>query len=117
MGRGSSKVGGTGGGGTAKISNIQAITKSINEEPLGTKFYFEDGTIILKTQDDYGFSGTLPMFRVTTADGKRIMYWGKWATRYQGVMSDKLTQKIKTFGALKKVEHGSDPYRVTPMFT
>ena len=118
MGRGTSKVGSGGGGGAkAVISDTKSIIKSMNEEPLGTTFYFENGAVVLKTQDDYGFSGTLPMYQTTMPDGRRIGYWGKWGAKRDGNMSDKFTNIIKDFGSVIKIEHGKDPYRRTPDFT
>lgn len=103
----------------------ESIVAALVNEPFGTRFYFSKGYEVLKTKDDYGFSARYPMFIVTSPlppvppYSNKTRWWGDWddPRKCTVKLKDKFPEEIKKFGALIRIEHGEDPYRVDPLFT
>ena len=97
-----------------KITKLENITTKLNNAKWGTRFYFSNGYMILKTRDDYGFDGTRTLYKLHEGGRYRKGYWGEWRT---GNVRESLTEDIPTFGYLNKIEEREDGYRREPMFT
>lgn len=97
-----------------KTTRLENIITKLNNAKWGTRFYFSNGYMILKTRDEYGFNGTRTIYNLYEDGRYRKGYWGEWETTN---VRESLAENIAIFGYLKKMEDGPDPYHREPMFT
>lgn len=106
------------------------ILAALLNEPFGTRFHFENGYVVMKSKEDYGFTGCLPcfyqMYPLPTwprQDHQIGYYADRWRCDWDEgwkntiIISDEFSKVVRKYGALILIEHGNDPWHPEPLFT